>query len=328
VSRGNARAAEPAEDTDAIEGDLVPVENPRRGMSTAVKAIGGSLLVAAVLGAGWLTYRHIRGERSRQEAVANLGALGIDAPSWLTDAVGSTSLYSLWAAASRQVALAKKGQRLARISDAADLGLFEQAATNNQSAYAKTAFWLAVASRLSGSNTLGKAAGANLAQAGGYMVGPIGTSVLTGQVGAIYGHAADLVHAEAAANEAQRANLEAVARRLARGGSAPKAGAEETALAPAEQEEGAPGAWALTKQAAVGIFTGATPTGMGSGTWGVVKWGARIGIVATALVVARAIWWPGWTPWGGSRDSNQPRTNLGDVADALERVWRIKRVIA
>ncbi len=297
---------------------------------------GTGILVLLLGGIGYGIWHNRRVNRDREQAKANLGELGIETD-WL-DGVGDSSLLALYRAASDQVSRAKKGQRLNDYRQAEDLRRFWSTATSNIEAYVKTAYWLAVASRIAGSNDLGKKAGRNLNKSRAYFLaaGYLLSRYPDGEVPAIY------ADARAAIQQAgDNAQLRAIAKILGEQG---KAEAIETAEQAAW--ESSPGGVyvgtvkrnlqdvATIAQTARGLVTGEKPGGMDPNKWRWMKWGLRLGIGTAALVGLRLLFAAEWkavrgaasSTWGAARRGyDAARPELGEAGRYMQEAYRHAR---
>jgi len=223
-----------------------------------------------------------RRRRAASAAVAVAGpALGLTFPSWMTGQRPSSAGTELALAAGKQTARALAGQALDTYTKAEDLNLFWNTAENDQGAYWKAAYWLAVASRISKDGSLARAAGKNMVKGNALGATP-GSGLKTGGITGIFSDAARLVSSAAKGNR----QLGAIAKTLA-SFSDPKLiaawqeGVSESSPAgivkgtvAASAGDVATGASALR-----GIFTGELPRGMDPARWFFLKWGLRAGIV-------------------------------------------------
>jgi len=95
-------------------------------------------------------------------------------------------------AAQKQIARAAAGQRLSDYRKAEDISMFWTSSPNNETAYYKAAYWLAVVARLTGSWGLVAKAQWN-AQKGGMLSFTPGSTLWTGGVADIYENAANAI---------------------------------------------------------------------------------------------------------------------------------------
>jgi hypothetical protein len=236
--------------------------------------------VVALVGAGLAWRRYREGE--------GLGLFGV--------AFGrSSDKYALIRAASRQVKAAKNNERLSDYRKAEDRGLFWGSAPNDGEALVKTAYWLAVAARLSGARELADAAQKNLGQGSAVLV-TLGGSLPDTLIGQIYDRAAERVAATG-----DTPGLRAVAAILGRQATE---GARETAEG-VRRETSAAGKAAGTlrgmkddagrafenaasaAEVIRGVLTGERPRGEDPAAWLIKKWAIRAGLGLTVLIGLR-----------------------------------------
>jgi hypothetical protein len=211
-----------------------------------------------------------------------LGWLGLALPAWLTGKAASESAWSLTTASYKQVGRAAAGAPLTDYRQAEDASLFWQTASNDGGAYLKTAYWLAVASRLARDRTLAASAAYNQNK-GQALISAPGGSYLTGNVSSIYADAAARVSGAASGNR----QVAAIATLLGQhAGSGMVAGRKQvtTERSVSGQVKGgiaATGEDVGTVLAVVrGVFSGERPPGWSDTRWFMWKWGLRVGILA------------------------------------------------
>lgn len=242
-------------------------------MKQGTIATGVGVGLGALLAFWW--YRRRQG---------GIGPLGLTFPSWVTGARPSSSTTDLAIAAGKQVARAVAGQRLTDYRKAEDMQLFWNTAEDDASAYWKSAYWMAVASRLSGDASLARAAVANQLK-GNALGGVPGSSLKTGGIAGIFSDAARQVTQVAKGNR----QVSAIAKTLA-GFSDPKLIAawqqnvEESSTTGIVKGTVAASAEDAGTVAGVlrGIFSGELPRGMDPTRWFFMKWGLRIGLVTAS----------------------------------------------
>lgn len=226
--------------------------------------IGGGIAVA-VLGVGYYMLR------PKQASMSGAWDYTVDTP---------IAVYR----ADRQIAKAVAGDRLTDYRKAEDSGKMLTAAAYNAEAYAKVAYWLAVASRILGSRALAATAAGYHAKAT-LTYGLPGSSFLTGGVADIY---KDGVAALPASSNRSIASIRTVL------GEHGKAGAIRTRR---QQEDDRAVTYNTTAQSATdvadmttyakAVVTGNKPPGEGDVSWFFKKWGWRLGAGAVILIGLR-----------------------------------------
>ena len=309
--------------------DKMIIQNRRR--QVIVGTTGGVIGLIIVAGLGYRWWRVRKTEASRLEAVGAFGELGIELPSWLTGGQASSALYDLYGAAGKQVRAAKRGDRLAGYRQAEGIKLFWNTARNDGGAYVKTAYWLAVASRIAGSNVLGKAAARNLRLGSVFVASVVpGTSLLDSKVTPIYKSAGALVSRESRGN----ASLRAIAKILGTQADPAMVKGRQKAVWEASRSgvvvgtiESSAGDVATIAETARGLITGAKPSALSPAWWFWWKWGLRIGIGGAVLVGLRIAFAPQWRAarTAASSGARAARQGYERVTPDIQRAYRAAR---
>lgn len=218
----------------------------------------------------------------RRERGGAPGALGLTLPAWMTGARSSTSSTGLAIAAGRQTARALAGSPLSDYRQAEDQKLFWNTAEDDAAAYWKSAYWMAVASRIARDGNLARAAGANMVR-GNWLGSLPGSGYKTGGISDIFTAAAKLV-TQAAKGNRQLSSVAAVLARQADPGVIATWQQAVSEQSPAGIVKGTiekSGEDVGTLAGVLrGIFTGDLPPGMSPTRWFFYKWGLRAALIA------------------------------------------------
>lgn len=251
-------------------------------MQTAGKVATGLGVGLGVLLAVWWV-RHRAAVNVAGRLLAGPDGMGFTFPSWVTGAKPSSSTSELALAANRQVARALAGTPLSDYRKAEDLQLFWNTAEDETGAYWKSAFWMAVASRIAKDGALARAASARAIK--GNALGALpGGSLKKAGIAGIFSDAAKRISQAAKGNR----QLVAISGTLAHFSDPAliatwKQGIEEQSTVGILKGTIAASTEDTVSILAVirGIFTGEQPKGMDAARWWRLKWGLRAGIVAT-----------------------------------------------
>lgn len=190
-----------------------------------------------------------------------------------------TDVAKIYDAAANQVSKAQAGTPLSDYRQAEDSALFWGGATTDQVAYAKAAYWVAVAARLEGNATLATYARSLMDEANRFRLIP-GSDAYTSNIQTIFGNARTALQPYSG-HAGVRAIMGALGGSAAETHTAQQVQQDRQVLANTAAKSGSDVAAALSY--ARGVVTGEKPHGYTDLSWFMHKWGAR---AATGLLVA------------------------------------------
>lgn len=256
--------------------------------------LGGAITLAAI-GIAWLA--HHKSTKALGEladlALDDSSELGTFFPS-LDKSTASSNMLSLLNAVRKQLVKVKAKTALTDPRSAEDVSLFWTTARNEAGAWVKCAYWLAVAARVSQfPPELVKAAKSYAAKA--YALGALpGSSLKKSGTQGIYERTASLIGA--LPDSPNIRSILATLRENATVGArntVDQAATERSVSGKAAGFAESVGHDVSTVSSVIrGLFTGKSPTGMGSGRWTVLKWGIRLAIIGSIALGIRLMLGP------------------------------------